>query len=89
MGKMELTFPCEISTRINPTNILKLVKKLNQLDVQVFIETNEKTFNAKSLLSMWLLVASITSEGTALVRTFGPDAEIAMEGLENLFSIGI
>ncbi|MFC3884014.1 HPr family phosphocarrier protein [Bacillus songklensis] len=86
MGKMELTFPCQISSRIDLAKIQQFVEKMNRFNGYILIETNEKTINAKSLLSMWVLTASLTSGGTALLRISGPDAEIAMEDLKNLLS---
>lgn len=84
MEKNELTFLCQISSKIDLSKILQFVEKMSQLNSYILIETSETTVNAKSLLGMCVFVARITSGGTALLRASGSDAEIALKDLKNL-----
>ncbi|MFY4775565.1 HPr family phosphocarrier protein [Metabacillus sp. RGM 3146] len=86
MKAPELTIPCEISSGIHLKKILSYVEKMSQLNSYILVETSETTVNAKSLLGMSILAASLTGSCKAVLRASGPDAEKALKDLELLLS---
>lgn len=88
MKAPELTIPCEISSGIHLAKILYYVEKMSQLNSYVLVETSETTVNAKSLLGMSILAASLSGRSQAVLRASGPDAEKALKDLELLLQEG-
>ncbi|MBA4494931.1 HPr family phosphocarrier protein [Paenactinomyces guangxiensis] len=82
---MELTSQCQISPGLNLAKVLRFIKTADQFNCYILIETNKTTVNAKSLLGMCMLAASLTNRRVTL-RTSGTDAEMALDHLKKLLS---
>ncbi|SEM90645.1 HPr family phosphocarrier protein [Lihuaxuella thermophila] len=84
---MELTSPCKIPQKIDLTKVLRFVETADQFNSYIVIETNDTTINAKSVLGMCMLASGFIN-GPALLRTYGADADLALEQLKKLFAEG-
>ncbi|SFJ25492.1 HPr family phosphocarrier protein [Thermoflavimicrobium dichotomicum] len=82
---VERTAQCQIASSINLAMVIQFVKKANQFNSYILIETDKSTVNAKSLLAMCLLVPSFIN-CTVTLRALGTDAEIALAYLKDMLS---
>ncbi|MCD7036282.1 HPr family phosphocarrier protein [Metabacillus sp. GX 13764] len=86
MRAPEMTIPCEIPSGMQLSKILSFVRQISELNSYILIETNESTVNAKSLLGMSILAAGLKGSCKGTLKVSGPDAELAIQQLENLLS---
>jgi phosphocarrier protein HPr len=62
----------------------KLTQTASRFDSEVWMERNGRRVNAKSIMGVMMLAAARGS--TVVIDTDGPDAEAAMQALEELIA---
>ncbi|TCW37768.1 phosphotransferase system HPr-like phosphotransfer protein [Laceyella sacchari] len=82
----EYVTACQIPSKISLLEVIRFVEKADQYDCYIVIEANQISINAKSLLSMCVLVSGII-KGPVTIRTSGVDAKKALVAMKRLFSL--
>jgi|UPI0003B6BA97 phosphotransferase system HPr-like phosphotransfer protein len=82
----EYATACQIPSKISLLEVIRFVEKADQYDCYIVIEANQISINAKSLLSMCVLVSGII-KGPVTIRTSGVDAKKTLVAMERLFSL--
>ncbi len=77
---MEKTVKLQLTGQMEARPIAMLVQVASQYDSTVYLETEGKKVNAKSIMGMMSLAASMGSE--IRIITEGADEEQAMAGME-------
>lgn len=77
---MEKTVKLQLTGQMEARPIAMLVQVASQYDSTVYLETEGKKVNAKSIMGMMSLAASMGSE--IRIITDGADEEQAMAGME-------
>lgn len=81
---MEKSVKLQLTGQLEARPIAMLVQVASQYDSTVYLETDGKKVNAKSIMGMMSLAASFGSEITII--TDGADEEQAMAGMEEYLS---
>ena len=82
--KKELVVANKLGIHARPAAMF--VKTANQFDCEVFVEKDGETVNGKSIMGLMMLAAG---QGSKLrIRCDGPDADKAIEELEELIKAG-
>lgn len=77
---MEKSMKLQLTGQMEARPIAMLVQVASQYDSTVYLETNGKKVNAKSIMGMMSLAANFGSE--VRIITDGADEEQAMAGME-------
>ena len=80
MFSKEVVVRCE--SGLHNKQATYFVQKANEFDSTIWIESNNRKMNAKSLLGIMTL--SVITGSTVILSAMGPDAEQAIESLEAL-----
>ena len=82
MINKEITIKLENGLEARP--VAMLVQIASQYDSSIYLETNGKKVNAKSIMGMMSLGLDAGEKLTAIVD--GPDEKAAIEGIDNYLS---
>ena len=74
------TIKIQITDGVDSRPVAVLVQVASQYESQIFVESNGKRVNAKSIMGMMSLVLKSGEEVT--VTTDGPDEDAALVGIE-------
>ncbi|MFC7441406.1 HPr family phosphocarrier protein [Laceyella putida] len=85
MERLEYSACCQIPSKIALVDVIRFVEKADQYRCYIIIEANHISINAKSLLSMCMLVSGLI-KGPAIIRTSGEDARKALEEMKWLLT---
>lgn len=80
MFSKEVVVRCE--SGLHNKQATYFVQKANEFDSSIWVESNNRKMNAKSLLGIMTL--SVITGSTVTLSAMGPDAEQAIESLEAL-----
>ena len=81
---MEKDVTIKLAVGLEARPIALLVQTASQYDSSVYLETEGKKVNAKSIMGMMSL--SLKTGDVVTVRAEGPDEDAAVEGIENYLS---
>lgn len=81
---MEKDVTIKLAVGLEARPIALLVQTASQYDSSVYLETEGKKVNAKSIMGMMSL--SLKTGDVVTIRTEGSDEEAALEGIENYLS---
>lgn len=80
MFSKEVVVRCE--SGLHNKQATYFVQKANEFESSIWVESNNRKMNAKSLLGIMTL--SVITGSTVILSAMGPDAEQAIESLEAL-----
>lgn len=82
MFKKDIVVRCE--SGLHNQQATYFVQKANEFECSIYLESENRKMNAKSLLGIMSL--GIVTGATVTLSAVGPDAEAAVNALENLLA---